>query len=321
MILLNKTKIDTKIIMAPMSGHTDLPFRAIINSYGCRFSFLEMIDSISLVYNNKKSCRMLEFGPKDNDLGAQVLGSDPSITAEAAHIIINRSKPKIIDLNCACPVKKIIKKRAGAYLLKYPNKAAKIIKKMVVSLKTPVTIKIRLGWSKRDSKEGLKLAKIAQENGVSAVFVHGRTVTQGYSGRVDYDSILEIKKSLKIPVIASGDVLSPELANELFLRTGCDGILVARGALGRPWIFRQISEYLKKGTVPFHTPPLSEIKKVARKHIKEYIKWRKGPERFAIGQLRKIAMWYAKGMPNARRMRDNITRAACYKSILDIFYG
>jgi tRNA-dihydrouridine synthase B len=317
MIQLNKTKIDTKIIMAPMSGCTDLPFRGLVNTYGCRFSFFEMIDSKSLVYSSRKSCKMLEFGPKDNDFGAQMLGADPSITTDAAHIVIDRVKPKIMDLNCACPVKKVISKRAGAYLLKYPNKAAKIIKKMVGSLKIPVTIKMRIGWSKRDSKEGLKLAKVAQENGASAVFVHGRTVAQGYSGTVDYNSILEIKKALKIPVIASGDVLSPELAKELFSRTECDGILVARGALGKPWIFKQISDHFKGK--PYRTPPLSETRRVARKHLKEYIRWRKGPEKYVLGQLRKISMWYVRGMPNAKRMRDKITRSTSYDNILETF--
>jgi tRNA-dihydrouridine synthase B len=221
----------------------------------------------------------------------------------------------LVDLNCACPAKKVLKKHAGAYLLKEPKMAAKLIKKLSSSLPLPITVKVRSGWGK-NGKEGLKLAKIAQENGASAIFIHGRTVYQQYSGKVDYGAIFEAKEALDIPIIASGDIFSPKLAKDMFEKTGCDGILIARGGFGRPWIFAEIEAYLKGK--PYPSVSLSEIKLILKRHLGLFKKYKDLPDKHIIGQLRKIAIWYFKGIPYATDIRACITKAVSYKQVLEI---
>jgi len=282
-----------------------------------------MLDASGLVYNHNKTLGMLESNKEDNPVAAQILGDDPSETLEACHIVLQRAKPVFIDLNFACPVRKVIKKKAGAYLLRYPKKAGKIVKKLASSLPLPVTVKIRSAYYDKDPKAGLLLAKTAQENGASAVFIHGRTAQQGYSGRVNYEAIKSIKKALKIPVIGSGDILGPQLAQEMLDNTGCDGVIVARGAFGNPWIFEQTEAYLKDSIPP---SPLSyeTIISVAKKHLKLYRDWKnslsqKPPaEKYYVGHLRKIAMWYSKGLPYSKRAREAISKAATYDDIVKI---
>jgi tRNA-dihydrouridine synthase B len=260
---------------------------------------------------------MLESDKNDTPIGAQILGSDPDMVLDAAHIILANSKPALIDLNFACPAKKVIKKKSGAYFLKEPEKAGRIVKRLASSLPLPITVKIRSAYSKNESREGLMLAKICQENGISAVFIHGRTVAQGYAGRVDYKSILEVKKALTIPVFGSGDILSPELAKKMLDETGCDGILVARGAMGHPWIFDQIEAYLKNGSTP-SSISYEEIIGTVNKHLRLYNDWKKGLEKYYIGHMRKIAIWYTKGLSYAKRARQAISKAQNCDDIMNI---
>jgi tRNA-dihydrouridine synthase B len=285
--------------------------------HGCAFAFFEMLDANGLTYGHKKTLGMIRTVPEDAPIGAQVLGADPDMVLEACHIILTSSKPLLIDLNFACPAKKVLKKKAGAYMLKEPQKAGKIVKKLASSLSLPVTVKIRQGYAKEDTSSGLKLARICQDNGASAVFIHGRTAAQGYSGRVNYNSIAEIKKVLKIPVFGSGDVFTPELAKKMLDETGCDGVLIARGAMGNPWIFKQTEAFLKDGT---HASPLSyeEIISTAKEHLQLFKEYKHGLEKYYIGHMRKIAMWYTKGMPYSKRARESLMCAQTYVELLGI---
>lgn len=316
MLQIGSAKLETNILFAPLSGCSDLPFRTIAREHGCKFAFFEMFDSSALFHGHKKTLKMLSTNEDDSPIGAQILGSDPAMILDACRIILEHSKPALIDLNCACPAKKVIKKKAGSYLLKDPKRAAEIIKKMASSLPVPVTIKLRTSFGKTGDLEGLILAKIAQENGACAVFMHGRNVTQGYAGKVDYEAIKKAKEGLKIPLIASGDILTPQLAKEMLEKTGCDGITVARGAMGNPWIFNQIESCLR-GERP-SSPSYEDIRQTAKRHLRLYRDFRQGKERYFLGHLRKIAMWYSKGLPYSKRAREAITNSGSYDEIVDI---
>ncbi len=317
MLKIGELKLKTNVIMAPMSGCTDMPFRKIIRGEGCELAFYEMLDACGLTHNHKKTLSMLATFPQDKPLGAQILCNEPDLIQEAAEILLAHSRPQLIDLNFACPAPKVIRKKAGAYLLKEPKKAGAIVKQLVSCVKLPVTVKIRSGWSKQDSLEGLRLAQEAEDNGAQAVFVHGRTAAQYYSGNVNYAAIAVIKKALKVPVIGSGDIFSAELAQKMVEQTNCDGVSVARGALGQPWIFKQIQAKLKGKKVPAGAS-LTQIKELAKKHITIYNNWKEIPIRYYIGQMRKIAMWYFKGIRYASGIRGRISGAQSFAEIMEI---
>ena len=318
MLKIGSYKLKSRLILAPLSGCSDLPFRTMCRAHGCEFAFYEMLDAHGLTYGHKRTLSMLESDKADSPIGVQILGHDPERVLEAVHIILANSKPAIIDLNCGCPALKVIKKKCGSYLLKEPKQAGKVIKKLASSLSIPITIKVRAGWGKEHQNEGLLLAKIAQDSGVKGVFFHGRSCSQGYSGRTDYEPIKQAKKALKIPVIGSGDILSPELAKEMLDKTGCDGVLVARGAFGAPWIFEQTEKYLKDGL----PPSLASYEKVvntAKKHLKLYKNWKKtASEKYYVGHLRKIAIWYSKGLPYSKRAREAISTSKSFDEIIGV---
>lgn len=332
MLKIGSYKLKSRLILAPLSGCSDLPFRAMCRAHDCGFAFYEMLDAHGLTYGHKRTLSMLESDKADSPIGVQVLGYDPERVLEAVHIILANSKPEIIDLNCGCPALKVIKKKCGSYLLKEPKQAGKIIKKLASSLSIPITIKVRAGWGKEHKNEGLLLAKIAEDNGAKGVFFHGRSCSQGYSEKSNYDPIKEAKKALKIPVIGSGDVLSPELAKEMLDRTGCDGVLVARGAFGSPWIFEQTEKYLKDGLPP-SPASYEKIVNTAKKHLKLYKDWQNGKlkivhngkkerkitaEKYYVGHLRKVAMWYSKGLPYSKRAREDISVSKSFDEITGV---
>ena len=222
MIHIGSYKINTTIILAPLSGCADLSFRLIAREYGAQFAFFEMLDANSLLHMHQRTLRTHE---KDTPIAAQLLGSDPSRMCDAAHKLLSYVSVPFIDINSACPVKKVIKKKSGSYLLKSPHILEKIVRKMALSLPIPVTVKIRIGFSKPDEKHIITLAKKCESAGAQALFVHGRTRDQGYSGAVDYTTIRRIKESVSIPVLGSGNIVSPPMAQKMFDETGCDGII------------------------------------------------------------------------------------------------
>jgi nifR3 family TIM-barrel protein len=274
-----------------MSGISDLAYRLINRSFGCELAFTEMIGTDSLAHNSKNTLHMLSSRADDRPLGVQILGCDPEIIKRSIDIL-SAYAFSILDFNAACPVKKVVLRGKGAGLLKEPAKLQQLIQLIVRNTKIPVTVKIRAGWDETEINAP-EIARRAQDAGVAALFIHGRTRRQRYSGQVDYGVIRRVKESVQIPVVASGDALSPELINNLFRETGCDGVAVARGALGNPWIFRESIEYMTKGETPVR-PDVIEISQTMKDHLSLNIELH--GERNGVIRFRKFFAWYTRGM-------------------------
>jgi tRNA-dihydrouridine synthase B len=274
-----------------MAGITDLPFRLINRSFGCGFAFTEMISANSLAHKNRNTLKMLSTTQTDRPLGVQILGSDTEIIKSALDIISEHAFDTV-DFNSACPVYKVVSRGEGAGLLREPVKLQKLLEVVVQNTGVPVTVKIRSGWDEA-SVNAVELGLRAQDAGVSGLFIHGRTRMQGYRGKVDYNLIRKVKASLEIPVIASGDALTPDLIRKMFDETGCDGVAIARGALGNPWIFRETADQMKSGTVPFR-PDVYEITKTMKEHLALLVAFH--GERTGVMLFRKLFSWYTKGM-------------------------
>ena len=311
------TAMDTKIYLAPMSGVTDLAFRLICRKAGAGHCFYEMIDSHAMVRNHPKSRRLLKTVKEDSPISAQLVGSDPDIMLEAAERIISLADISFLDINSACPAKKVVKKGDGAALLKNKTLLAKIIKKLSSALRVPVTVKLRTGFNTKDAGEFVDIARLCEASGASTLFIHGRTYAQGYSGDIDYESIRAAKEAVKIPVFGSGNIFDAFTAKKMCDETGCDGIMVARGALGNPWIFKDIENYLKKGLMP-EKPKLSLKKAALKEHLAYIEKYNDIPDRNKAGIRGKIATWYIKSVFNAKRLRDNIYRTKSLEELIDL---
>ena len=309
--------MNPKIYLAPMSGVTDLAFRLISRRLGAKHCFFEMLDAKALLYDHPKNRRLLKTLKKDWPISAQLLGADPCVMLDAAEKLTALVDISFLDINSACPAKKVIKKGAGAALLKDTARLGKIIKKMAAKLQIPVTVKLRTGFNKRDVAKCVRTAKICQANGASTVFIHGRTRSQRYCGDVDYKSIKAVKAALKIPVFGSGNIFNPLMAKKMLEETGCDGILIARGALGNPWIFKNIENYLKNGRPP-KNPSLSAKKKVLKTHLAYIEKYKDIPQTNKIGFMGKVTMWYFKGLYNASVIRQQICKVRSYKELLNL---
>ena len=287
-----------------MAGITDLPFRMLCRRFGAELAFVEMINCRSISHKNKRTKQMLASLPKDKPLGIQLLGCEEQYILRALEVL-RELKFDLLDFNAACPSKKVVRRQEGSALLRDPKKFAKLLKLIVKNAWLPVSVKIRAGWDKH-SVNARDMAAIAQDCGVDALFIHGRTKTQGYSGQVDYKIIREVRKVLEIPLIASGDIFSGLLAKKMFNETGCDGLAIARGALGNPWIFKEIKEYLKSGKV-VQRPKENEIAKVLREHLDAYLDFY--GEKNGVVIFRKFYIWYTKGMRKVRRLRERASRA------------
>jgi tRNA-dihydrouridine synthase B len=292
MLSIGNITVISPLVLAPMSGISDLPFRLINRSFGCGLAFTEMISANSLVRKNKNTLKMLSSTMDERPLGIQIVGSDPEIIKRALDIIISVNAFDIIDFNAACPVNKVVSKMEGAGLLREPVKLQNIMKVIVENSVLPVTLKIRSGWDET-SVNAVNIALRAQDAGVSGLFIHGRTRMQGYRGTVDYTIIRKVKEALRIPVIASGDALTPSLIRKLFDETGCDGVAIARGALGNPWIFRETLGYLKSGTAPCR-PDVFEITRIMKRHLALIIEFH--GEKNGVILFRKLFSWYMRGM-------------------------
>jgi tRNA-dihydrouridine synthase B len=318
MIKIGNKEIPSNIIMAPMSGCTDLAFRTTVRKYGASVCFFEMVDATSLIMKSAKTFQMLKTNSKDRPIAAQIIGSDPTQMLDAAHILLD-TVPDImfLDINSACPVRKVLKKKSGAYLMKSPDTLLKIAKTLSNKLHLPVTVKIRTSYDKNDLSDLTDLVRRLEDAGISAIFIHGRTCKQMYSGEIDYTSIREVKNAVSIPVFGSGNIFSCELAKKMFDETGCDGITVARGALGAPWIFKDIENYLKTGefTIPKN---IADKKRIAMKeHIQYTKKYRERSSEGNVGFMKKITMWYTKGFPDATGIRNKICKIKNYGELWD----
>lgn len=311
-------KLDTKILLAPLAGCSDLPFRLISREHGARLCFFEMVDANSLVRGNrKKTLSILKTSPEDAPSAAQIIGCEESIMKDAASEICDLLRPLFLDINAACPVRKVTKKGAGAALLANRNLLFRIIKSVASSVSVPVTVKIRTGYSDEPLADLDKLAVGLQENGASAIFIHGRTRQQGYSGDVDYASIRMVKESVGIPVIGSGNIFSADLAMRMFDKTTCDAITVARGALGNPWIFKALDSYFKGSSPNIQIKP-SERKAVLKRHLKYIEELKDSSQKGRIGTMRKVAIWYTRGFAHSASVRQKISLVKDYDAMLEL---
>lgn len=316
MITIGSAKIDTNVFLAPLSGVSDLSFRLIAREHGAKFCFYEMVDAHSLTHGSeRKTLSILRTDARDKPIAAQILGNDPDITLRGARKMLDAVKVSFLDLNAACPAKKVVKKKAGSYLLADSRNLFAILKKLTTSLSVPVTVKLRIGYDNSDLKEISRIAAGCQSSGASAIFVHGRTRTQGYSGSVDHDSIKAVKDAVKVPVFASGNIFSALHAKSVLDKTGCDGLLVARGALGNPWIFGEIEEYLSSGKVP-RPVDIAVRKAVLLRHLSYIQRYKDLTPSGKIGFMRKYVMWYMKGLPRAKRIREEVCVVKTFDEII-----
>lgn len=303
------------VFLAPMAGITNMPFRVLVREFGCALAFTEMISANGLVRKTQKSYRYLDSSPEDKPLGIQIFGSDPDVLAEAAQIVADLGAD-LLDINMGCPVKKVIKMGAGAALMKAPEKVCLILKSLRKATELPLTVKIRAGWRRGDMK-ALEIARIAEDCGVNAVIIHPRTADQGFSGSADWRIIEEVKKTVRIPVIGSGDIRVPQDASRMIQSTGCDGIMVGRGALGNPWIFRDIMSCCNKLKNSEPTSP-EEREKIIRYHMDMEIDY--SGEVLGVRHFRKHLLWYTKGLRGGSLLRGIIGGMSDQGAILGIIH-
>lgn len=256
--------LDNNLIVAPMAGVTDRPFRQLCRRMGAGLAVSEMLSSNPKVWKTDKSLNRMDHMGETGIRSVQIAGADPELMAEAAQFNVNNGA-QIIDINMGCPAKKVNKKMAGSALMQYPDLVEKIVKAVVNAVDVPVTLKTRTGWD-TDNRNGVEIAKIAERNGIQSLAIHGRTRACMYKGNAEYNTIREIKDSVSIPVIANGDIRSPEQAKQVLEFTGADGLMIGRAAQGRPWIFREVDHYLRTGeTLP--PPEKEEVRKVMLEHV------------------------------------------------------
>lgn len=305
--------IENNVALAPMAGVTDLPFRLLCKEQGCGLMCTEMVSAKALLYKNKNTAPILETKEEERPLAVQLFGSDPEIMSEMA-LQLEEGPYDIIDVNMGCPVPKIVNNGEGSALMKQPKLVEAILSAMVKKLHKPVTVKFRKGFNE-ELVNAVEIARIAEGCGVSAVAVHGRTREQFYSGRADWEIIKQVKEAVKIPVIGNGDIFTPEDAKRMIELTGCDGVMVARGAKGNPWIFKQINHYLDKGVLlPGPTP--EELKEMILRHGRLQAEY-KG-EMAAMREMRKHVAWYTSGYPHSAVLRNEINQVETLEGLTDL---
>lgn len=313
MLKIASLKLDNPVVLAPMAGITDLPFRAIAKEFNPGLVCSEMISAMALHYNSEKTREMIKINPAEKPVSVQIFGAEPEIMAEAARVIAAEGAD-LIDINMGCPVPKVVKAGEGAALLNNLPQVARIIEAVVRSVTIPVTVKFRLGWDD-NLIVAPEMAMIAEKSGAAAVTVHARTRAQFYQGKADWEWITEVKQRVNIPVIGNGDVDSPEAARKMLDLTGCDGVMIGQAALGRPWLFRSVVSFLKEGVL-IPDPPLEERFAVIRRHLQLQVAY-SGEER-AVLEMRKHLSWYFKGLPGAAKMRDLVNTVSTLEQLHDL---
>ena len=312
---IKDVEFENNVFLAPMAGIADRAFRELCINYGAGYTVSEMVSSKGLTMGDKKSGELLTLGEIENPAGVQIFGDNPEIMAQAAKMCI-KYHPNIIDINMGCPAPKIAMNGGGASLMKNPLLAGEIIKAVSKAVDIPVTVKIRKGWDD-ENITAVEIAKIAEKNGAAAITVHGRTRMQMYSGKVDYDIIAKVKKAVDIPVIANGDIVDEQSAAIMFEKTNCDAIMIGRGALGNPWIFRRINAYLNECRV-LPDVSINEKMVVMLKHIQKIIEY-KG-EYTAMREARHHAAYYTKGIRGGAALRKEISTFEHFEQLEELAY-
>ena len=311
---IGNVTLENNLILAPMAGVSDLPFRLLCREQGAGLVCMEMVSAKAILYKNRNTEELLTIDPKEHPVSLQLFGSDPDIISEIAKQIEERPFD-ILDLNMGCPVPKVVNNGDGSALMKNPRLAGEIIEKTARAIKKPLTVKIRKGFDDAHVN-AVELAHIAQESGAAAVAVHGRTREQYYAGHADWDIIRQVKEAVSIPVIGNGDIRTPEDVAAMAEQTGCDGYMIARGAEGNPWIFRQILHYFETGE-HLSRPGFSEVTEMLLRHAKMQIDC-KG-DYTGIREIRKHAAWYTAGYRNSSKLRGRINEVENYEQLEALF--
>lgn len=298
---IGNVTLPNRLILAPMAGVSDLPFRLLCREQGAGLVSMEMISAKAISFHNRNTVKLMEIDEKERPVALQLFGSDPEILSEVAKEIEDRPFD-ILDLNMGCPVPKIVNNGEGSALMKNPKLAGEIVRGLVRATRKPVTVKIRKGFDE-SQVNAVELAKVLEDAGAAAVAVHGRTREQYYSGTADWEIIRKVKEAVSIPVIGNGDVTSPQRAEALLEETGCDGVMIGRAARGNPWIFHQILTYLTTGELE-EKPSIEEVREMMLRHARMQIAF-KG-DYTGIREMRKHISWYTAGYPHSARLRAQI---------------
>ena len=300
---IGNVSLDNRVFLSPMAGVTDLPFRLICKQKGCGMLYTEMINAKALCYNDENTKKMTKIEDEEHPIAIQIFGSEPEYMGRATEIL-NSHPNEILDINMGCPAPKVVKNGDGSALMRNPKLAEEVMKAVVKNSTKPVTLKIRKCWDDQ-SINAVEIAKIAEQSGISAVAIHGRTREQYYSGKADWDIIKEIKDAISIPVIGNGDVFEIEDAINMLEKTNCDAIMIGRGAQGNPWIFNRINHYMETGEI-LPKPTAEEKINTAIEHMKLAVE--EHGEYVAVREMRKHIGWYIKGLKNSARYRDEINK-------------
>lgn len=319
-IKVKNLMLDHNIFVAPMAGVTDLAYRLILKEFGAGLIYTEMISDKGLLYENKKTHDMIDILDEEKPIALQIFGNEVSSMVEAAKLIDKDSNCDIIDINMGCPVPKVTKAGSGSKLMTTPDLAFDIVQSIVNSVNKPVSVKIRSGWD-HNSINAIEFAKLMEKAGAAMIAVHGRTKTDMYSGKADWDIIKKVKESVRIPVIGNGDIRSPEDAKNMIDYTKCDGVMIGRGLLGNPWLIKQTVDFIENGSYEKEIS-LIDKRNYLMKHLNYLIKY-KG-EHIAVLEMRTHAAWYIKGLPGASKVKNAIVTSGSIeeiKNLVDVYFN
>ena len=312
-VRIGNIELKNQVVLAPMAGVTDLPFRLLCKEQGAGLLSMEMVSAKAISFHNKNTESLMEIESEENPIALQLFGSDPDLISEVAKSIEERPFD-ILDLNMGCPVPKVVNNGEGSALMKNPRLIGEIVEKTVKAIKKPVTVKIRKGFDE-SCVNAVEVARIAEQSGASAITVHGRTRAQYYSGNADWDIIRQVKEAVRIPVIGNGDVVSPETAKAMLEQTQCDAVMIGRGAKGNPWIFRQVVHYLETGE-KLEKPGIEEVKQMMVRHAKMQMRYKGGFT--GIREMRKHAAWYTAGYPHSAMFRNLVNQAESIEELEEL---
>ena len=312
---IGNVEIKNQVVLAPMAGISNSAFRTIAKEMGCGLVVAEMVSDKAICYGSKKTIDMLYMTDFERPISQQIFGSDKESFVTAAKFIEDNMHPDIIDINMGCPVPKVaMSAQAGSALLKSPDKVGKIVKAVADAVNVPVTVKIRSGWDST-SINAVEIAKICEKSGAKAITVHGRTRSQGYSGKADLDIIKKVKENVNIPVIGNGDIKSPEDAKHMLDYTGCDAIMIGRGVLGNPWLIKNTIHYLETGVL-LETQTKKDKINMIKKHLEYLLKIK--PEKTALLEMRTITAYYLKGLPGAATIKQEVFKTKTKEEFLEV---